>query len=302
MRQVLSTFDQVVKKYNDTKPVISVNYTAADDVRPIGSRRRPWERIKKIDDNTYAFIDGVHGTTLCRANPNAADHSFENIYAPITWMRRVDGDYIRLHNQYERSASVLRYQMFYDHLPVGITLRKHDGSGCTFTVRTKEGYVDCLLPKSSVRWDAAKREHSPDDHRELIFRVEGDGVFTRVSEPMTVPSKRIDTDLKKTYAPHIADFQMFCASIAPLLDLSWQARTQYTKDLRDERTKRSLNNYELYREIVVDAEHPLRVAMAAEVLSNIRGIVNTEDDLRRAKAQFNAQMNRFLGLFRQVNV
>ena len=48
-------------KYNSTKPVISKNHTLEQDIRPIGERRYKWQRIKKLSDTCYAFLDGYRG-------------------------------------------------------------------------------------------------------------------------------------------------------------------------------------------------------------------------------------------------
>ena len=57
-------FDEVVSWYERTKPIVSKNHTLSHDVRPIHERKRKWERIKRIDENTYALCDGNYGNHI----------------------------------------------------------------------------------------------------------------------------------------------------------------------------------------------------------------------------------------------
>ena len=56
--EFLNNFKAVEAKYNSIKPVVSKNHTLDQDIRPIGERRYKWQRIKKLSDNCYAFLDG----------------------------------------------------------------------------------------------------------------------------------------------------------------------------------------------------------------------------------------------------
>ena len=48
-----NTFNEVVSWYERTKPLVSKHHSLANDVRPIGDRKRKWERIRKVDAETY---------------------------------------------------------------------------------------------------------------------------------------------------------------------------------------------------------------------------------------------------------
>ena len=41
-----NTFNEVVSWYERTKPLVSKHHSLANDVRPIGDRKRKWERIQ----------------------------------------------------------------------------------------------------------------------------------------------------------------------------------------------------------------------------------------------------------------
>ena len=56
-----NTFNEVAKWYEQTKPVVSKNHKAEDNIRPIGNRKHKWERIRKVDAETYVLLDGYYG-------------------------------------------------------------------------------------------------------------------------------------------------------------------------------------------------------------------------------------------------
>jgi len=55
----LNTFDQVAAHYAAVKPMRGKHKD--DNVRPIGKRSRAWERIVKMDEDTYLLTDPHYG-------------------------------------------------------------------------------------------------------------------------------------------------------------------------------------------------------------------------------------------------
>ena len=53
-------FDSVEIAYETTKPLTGAA-NKGKDIRPIGERRRKWERIHKFTDNCYGLMDGGTG-------------------------------------------------------------------------------------------------------------------------------------------------------------------------------------------------------------------------------------------------
>ena len=92
-----NSFDQVVTEYNTTHPIRGAR--KAWDLRPMGKRERWWERIIKIDDNTYALSDG--NSAYSTRSREATEENLAGIrreamlVAPIMWFRKADGDYVR---------------------------------------------------------------------------------------------------------------------------------------------------------------------------------------------------------------
>ena len=92
-----NTFDEVADWYNRTPPIRGKR--KAWDLRPIGFRNRPWERIVKIDDNTYALHDRWDYSST--REEYTEEKFIKNKYeikdvAPIVWSRRKGGDYVRI--------------------------------------------------------------------------------------------------------------------------------------------------------------------------------------------------------------
>jgi hypothetical protein len=305
------TFDQVVNWYNTTKPVISKNHKRENDVRPIGSRSRKWERIKKIDDNTYALCDGNYGNTIyATSTPEQAE--FENMMAPIVWMRREDGDYIRLRNHSAHCTSVTRYNFLAYNTPTGIRFDYNQQGKHWIEAKTSSGWEKFPLPKGEVRFDwTNKKVINGDDKTYLMFRVNGDGTFTRVGDKIEVVGTRIDKELKAKMRPALDEFYNYCAAIAPLVNTDWDARREYMEQINDCHTHgrswlrcTSDISSDLVRAVVETPEHPLRVAVAAFVINDIGGKrpIENELDVRYVKTNYNRVMNKALNLYKTEEV
>jgi hypothetical protein len=296
--KAINSFDEAVAQYAKTRPLVSKRHTLQDDVRPIWARKRKFERIKKIDDNTYALLDGTYGGTMWATgnNQQASDeHEYENTMAPIVWMRREDGDYIRIRNYKKANGGLQRYNFLYEYTPDRMRMIRNNGK-LSFQVPTEHGRVDFPLPKCNVVYDHQTGKLLSDDNTFLMFRVNVDGTYTRVGT-LLCPTARIDKELKQSLKPHIAGFYEFCAAVTPMLDMSWSTLREYKAQLTD----RALAPIpaELVRGIVVQEDHELRVALAAFVVSRCvrRRPIRCEGDLQNIKASFNRAMNTLLGLY-----
>lgn len=313
------SFDQVAKWYDMTKPIVSKNHTASHDVRPIGDRKRKWERIKKIDENTYALLDGNYGNRIW-GNTDPNTHAWENTMAPITWMRREDGDFIRIRNHEKRACSVTRYNFLQYNLPRGMMFQYNQAGKHWVKALTKDWtdgtcrtqYEDLPLPKCNVRFDYGTKQLQ-DDSIFLMFRVNGDGTFTRVGDKLSVEVQKVDKELKKQWRERLDAFYNYCAAVAPMIDLSGSGRHEYANIVKEHLNKTPGANLrgvwvrnassvpsEVSREIVAREDHPLRVAYAALVIFDIDGkrTIESQDDLRRIKAAFNRVMNKALGFYK----
>ena len=301
-----NTFDQVVSWYERTKPLVSKNHKLTYDVRPIGDRNRKWERIKKIDEHTYALLDGNYGNCIWGAPPGETDE-YENLMAPIVWMRREDGDFIRIRNHNKWGMSVTRYNFLIYNLPSHLHFM-YNQQGKHWIRHLGE---DIPLPKSDMKLDyATKKIVNADDEKYLMFRVNTDGTITRVGPKIPMEVSRIDKDLKKEWNARVDAFYNYCAAVAPMIDVSWSSMNEYRKQLA-EWVETTVGNktwiynaasvpVELARAVVTDDQHQMRVAFAALTIHNIGGrrIIESKDDVRRIKAAYNRLMNKALGFYK----
>lgn len=301
------TFDQVAKWYAMTKPLVSKNHLASYDVRPIGDRKRKWERIKKIDENTYALLDGNYGNCIWHGNYQPEMEAFENTMAAITWMRREDGDFIRIRNHFRSYCSVTRYNFLHYHLPSALRFG-YNQQGKHWVRNNGE---DIALPKCNVRMDS-QNKILHDDNIFLMFRANEDGTFTRVGDKLKVEVQKVDKELKKQWRDRLDSFYGYCAAVAPMLDVSWSGKNEYANMIREHLTVPGANlrgawirdaksvPTELVREIVTQEDHPMRVAFAALVIADIGGkrAIESQDDVRAIRAAYNRVMNKALGFYK----
>ena len=307
-----NTFDQVVSWYERTKPIVSKNHTASDDVRPIGDRNRKWERIKRIDENTYALCDGNYGNTIWHGRYQPEVHEWENTMAPITWMRREDGDFIRIRNHSRGASSGTRYNFLMYNLPTSMMFQYNQQGKHWVKVRAGMGYEEFPLPKCKVRFDHGTKELH-DDNIFLMFRANEDGTFTRVSDKLSVEVQKVDKELKKQWRERLDAFYAYCAAVAPMLDMNWYSRNEYLSQVRDHIAKNQTGTLrgvwvrnsksvpvELAREVITDDQHPLRVAYASMVIYDINGkrAIKSQDDVRSIRAAYNRVMNAALGFYK----
>jgi len=304
-------FEQVVSWYERTKPMISKHHTKEHDVRPIGDRGRKWERIKKIDENTYALNDGNYGNCIWGSYTPEQD-AYENTMAPIVWMRREDGDFIRIRNHTKRGCSVTRYNFLHYHLPCNMGFKYNQQGQHWVRAKTPTGYEDFPLPKCNVQFDHGLKRMT-DDEVYLMFRVNADGTFTRVGDALKVEVKKVDKELKKQWRERLDSFYTYCAAVAPMLDVTWSGKNEYANQLREHMMAEQKGNLrgawirdaksvptDLVREIMTQEDHPMRVAFAALVISDIGGkrAIESQDDVRSIRAAYNRVMNKALGFYK----
>jgi len=308
------SFNQVAAWYEQIRPIKSVSHTLEDDIRPVGQRRRKWERIKKIDDNTYCLLDGYFGQTMY--NKNVTDQ-YEQDMAAIMWRREADGDYIYIRNGTTNSVPFGRFKFLQWHLPTDMSFRYNQQGKHWVRAKTPTGYEDFPLPKTSYRWNyTLKQATVPDDGKRLRFRANEDGTFTRMGDAFKVTVSHVDKELKKSWKPQIEAFYVQAAALAPLLDVSWGARNLYRQAINEwgGRTGVTLGYLTyggveqippvLMRQIVEQEDHELRIPAMALVVHAIGGKreIATKEDLTRIKSAYNRLMNKALGLFETKEV
>ena len=299
-----SSFKMVVGHYNSIKP-LGGKANVGKDIRPIGDRRRKWERIAKISANCYALSDGYHfgdehfqywghyGTP-------PTSHSMEK-YAPIVWRKLPDGtDQVTIRNGWGPGTHNGRYAFLDRHSPRSMTFCLGGGkqymrvssfgglrnSGRPTTthylakVRTtpKSAYDDYKLRSSSGYYakHMAKFVTLRDDNSAVVFRRKDGSEWEHVEgtggKPPTPP--RVDKKTKAKFKVDIQKFFEWGMTVSPLLMLE---ERNYAHDMLGEMVKHfqvrlpagsTGESSVRYREIVRNEDHPMRLQFWVQFASS----------------------------------
>ena len=239
-----TSFNDVAERYNTTKPVISKQHPAEHDVRPIGKRRRKWERIIKLSQNTYVLSHGGphdpvfnwHATSKMKEFPLTNEQIAK--CAPIVWRRHRDGsETITVRNGMGSWGHQSRYSFLGRALPYGLMFQ--NGRQGIQHIRTTGGIYYLAktrtVPKymyEKYREDAAASPNSWAAHRVAEFCTQDDGLaltFRRekIGEGQweivgKAPAKEavsvlVDIDAKKTLKPHIEKLYEWATTMYPMV-------------------------------------------------------------------------------------
>lgn len=255
----MDTFAEVEAKYNDTKPLVSKHHTIEQDVRPIGSRSRKYERIIKINNNCYVLSHGGyydpvfhwgHSEQLETMPLTPADIAR---CAPIVWKRAKNGtETITVRNGQGKWQHNARYSFLKRALPrgLGFYIVGHTG---THVIQTKTDRF--FLPKTRTVppyiYDMYKRESTgakPNSYRikqlqvstdkadglHMTFeRKEKDWVLVSKQHVETVMRTRVERGTKKQYKEHIAKLWQWSMTMYPMMrtQLNWQFRGDMNKEI-----------------------------------------------------------------------
>jgi hypothetical protein len=238
-----TSFAQVEHAYFYTTPLRGRH--ASDDVRPIGDRARPWERIVKISNDCYALSDGMHfGDPIYETwnfrykdegeRPAVYTAKDMEYYAPIVWRRYKDGsETVKVMNGTGDGLHTGRFAFFDRHLPRGLYFHNKNGHHSVNGLYLAKGskvhpdawenlqirraaYTDKGNPVPNYLSYYTK--HSRNEA--LVFKKIG-ADWEHTSGGMPEPEKiltRVDKDKKTELAPHLDAFREWAAAILPLLD------------------------------------------------------------------------------------
>lgn len=259
----LSSFDEVAKKYNDTKPIRG----RAGDVRPISERRYAHNRIVKVNDNKYVLSDGNWGWWN--------DDYVGEMTAPIVWERKDDGDYMTVRSHSNGSSSVSRYYFLRNYLPAGMGFEwQQDGKHYVHDLKKVKKYY---LPKFKADFDYNTKTMVMKQDNKLVFKYTPDEGMVRVGEPVPMKTRRLDKDMDKEYSDKLTAMYEWMRIVLPILgDTLFSSRTEYADAFgRSYWYWQNGTNPKEVREILDDVEHPKRMALA--VLLAVDGGATTKD-------------------------
>lgn len=312
----LHTFDQVAAHYASVRPVISIHHDRSDDIRPIGQRRYKWERIVKVDENTYALSDGQYDEAMYKRG-----YTPEFLFAqyPIVWMRKPDGDYVRIRNGSGTNAHMSRYTFLGTYLPKGMQFTIDNGLQYIhlhyYATTTGEG-KQYRLPKSKHTWDwNVQKPTGEDDHMHLLFKVLQEGKYERAGALIDVKTRLVDRDLKKQYKAQVNEFfDWFVTMYALLPHTRWGDCQPYANEINEHEGRAVIDNtwspfrgnvnVDFIRDVLGDPEHPMRTSFAILVKNDIGYIdtIETPDELKLLRSRYTRLMNKVLDVFKVEQV
>lgn len=271
----LNSFDEVAQWYAKTKPLVSKHHTLEQDVRPVGNRARKWERIVRVDANTYAltcggyvdpvFLWGPGDKTSLDQYPVTAAETAR--LSPIVWRKHKDGtETITIrngagtwqHNQtYSFISRALPRELWFRQTRVGKQFIYNRSQGQTVHLpkttsaprHVIEYYKAHLKTQSGQHW--AKhyaKEYTPgDDGLSVTFKREANGHFTLVGEPHKVMVKRtrVQKELKGSFKADVAGLFESATAFYPMMrdQLSWWLKNQTNIELKDIAEQHKIKGY-----------------------------------------------------------
>jgi hypothetical protein len=319
-----TTFAEVESIYNNTKPMRGRN--KGKDVRPIGDRARDHERVKKISSNCYLLMNGGYYDDVYnyyfRRTKVAPTQAEMVALAPICWKRHSDGtETVTIRNGIGHGAHMSHYSFLDRMLPRGMGFIIQNGKQYIRVDAGEALYLPkCMYVPRGVYEQTNDRPRSiwnswmraTDDGSSLTFKRDGHK-FTLVGDVCDAPKPPrvvVKKDQKARYKQAITDFREWVFAIGPMIEVSWERsriiRTEMSEYLKDTHgVYVGFNGVDIPAniaiQIITNYNNPMRLHMAYNFVrySNIK-YVQTEEDVKLVKSQFNRWINKTCGFTRTV--
>jgi hypothetical protein len=325
----LNTFDQAAKHYASIARLRSP-FGKAHDIRPIGKRNRRWERIAKLDDDTYVLLDGytigdrafapyLYG---CTYEPTREDMEF---FAAIVWKRHADGtETLKVRGAGVQVPTIGRLKFLNRHLPffMGIDNSRRNGNHTLSLSRSMSGTgglpaytmlhrgngapepVLEHLRATSV-WAAGRMVPMQDDTGNVIFRRHADGRWELVSKRRGLMRWRTDKEAKAQIKTELRDFWAWGSIMLPML-LPMYADTRGAPDrpllIRMAGGNLGIVDEPIMREVITTPDHPARVELLLWLAYTAVGWMWSTYPAADLIASAKRQADRVLGLYRKTEV
>jgi hypothetical protein len=331
-----NSFAEVEAHYNSITPLRGAD-NVGKDIRPIGDRKRKWERIVKVSPNCYALSDGHHfGDEVFTCWTYGAENYTPTLadmerYAPIVWRKKRDGtEEVTLRNGWGPHQHTGRYAFLYRHTPKGMWFRNRNGKHF-IQAAAQDFYLakqqttprvvhDAIMGMASSHYYQKRIQKwvkLQDDNASLTFTQNEHGGWMLADggkEIPTPPKKIVRKELKARYKKHIDTFKEWAftmGAMLPIRDYAY-ARDQHTMvnewmEANGIDTKRYWGDpfnhidVKIKRQVMCDDEHPLRLPMAVSMLRSVEFYkADDEDEARLIKQRVNTWINNSMGFTKVV--
>jgi hypothetical protein len=290
----LSSFDEVVAKYEQTKPIRGGR--ASQDLRPLAERRYWWARVIKMSDNKYALCDG-HWVWS-----NIKDEKIIEQTCPILWERKEDGDYMTVRSHMNGGMSVSRYAFLDRWLPKGMRFDWLQNGMHYVKYTTEKSHHEYYLPKFKGEFDWNARTFTMVEDNKLVFKHINDA-FERVGDPVPLQTRRVDKELDVIYKPKMKEMWDWMCVVMPVMgDGLGDAKQEYASQITEGKasywywTRYADKN--LIREVLADPEHKHRMALAGLLAYEAEAISNGRfEPAKHSFAKFRQTLRKVAGLY-----
>jgi hypothetical protein len=309
----LNSFDEVAAWYEKTPVLKSTRHPKEQDIRPIGERRRKWERIIKVNPNTYALSCGGHYDPVFNwgYSDKLKDYPLQPQdiarLAPIVWRKHKDGtETVTVRNGQGEWQHNATYSFLSRALPLELFFRINR-QGRQAIYNRSEG-KEYYLPKTKTvprhvyevyKERAAKQNYYKRwldtcqprfDNLSLTFKRTPEGKFELVGEAPKemVKRTRVLKDEKSKIKSAINELYDWVVVMYPLMrsQLLWDFRDSVATRLEEIAKEHEINGFrpswntpfkycepELVRAIVTQPDHPMRYEFGIAAMFEINDAV-----------------------------
>lgn len=316
----LNSFDEVKAWYEKTPVLKSKDHPKEQDIRPIGARRRKWERIIRVRPNCYALSCGGYYDPVFNWGWSNKLKEFPlrpqdvERLAPIVWRKHKDGtETVTIRNGQGDWQHNSIYSFIARALPRELWFRiNRQGRQAIYNRAEGKEYY---LPKTKTvprhvyeqRKDQAKQGswgagHFKGcqlhfDNLSLTFKRTKEGKFELVGEaPKEMVKKvRVLKDQKAKYKVAIDTVYGWAMTMYPLMrtQLNWNFRHETSKRLQEIAKAHGVKNWvlgwnalfsnaepSLIRDILTDEQHSMRYEFGVAAMFEIHDAVETTERKR----------------------
>jgi len=322
----VDTFDEVVKHYTETRPIVSCVHPKKDDIRPLGQRRRKWERIEHVNRNKYVLHDMLPCITEWGAPYLARP--------PVVWERRNGSEQVTVRGAVHSGGDTSRYNFLREWLPFGLKFDNWETYGThAIKIHSQTNYRDkaagtyrgitCLLLESYHLPRPENSNDKTDYYLTFQRNVDVGTEWKLISPEYSKPRKVVDRKKKAKLKQDITSFYEWISATGSLLRVD---DYEYVSRLQDEvheyiasslvtrkdtivwsqDTKRYMQNkyykhscempWELAVEIIKDYTHPLRIHLGCYFLKYMNGNRHGygTPTIKQLKSSYNRWINKTL--------
>ena len=298
----VNSFRDIADRYANTKPIRGTK------IIPIGSRTRKFEHVIKVSDTRY---DMLLDHTLSNTN-----YYYSTKHVVVTWEMQKDVEVVTIHNNGDTSM----YTFLDNLLPHDLRFYIYGGTGRQYIsmnwkqsrpyewVGKDEGDKDYYLPKDYSKPIQFARKNSKWQHigTEYVFR-----------HAMT----QVNKDAKAEIKPYADKFYEWITTVYAMLPCNDWEYTRKMQGELDEYMREDIKfknapyseqqklEIELFKEIMRDTNHPMRLNLAvlwlrtSDLYHYHDGAKTIKDqaEASRVRGHWNRWINKTLGLTKNIH-